>query len=51
MVDWILGRETFVDRILKDAEDRIKMQLPIRDKERKIEELIEKVCRKENVSI
>jgi putative transposase len=47
----ILGSESFVDRVTKEAEERIKHQLPMKQIGRKIEEVIEKTCKKENMRI
>lgn len=40
-----------MDRVLKGAKERIKRQLPLKEKGNRVEELIEKVCKKENISI
>jgi REP element-mobilizing transposase RayT len=47
----ILGSESFVNRVLKEAEVKIKHQLPEKQMAQKIENLIKKVCKEENILI
>ncbi len=47
----ILGKSDFVQRVMKEAETRVKRQLPFEEEHQKIDVLIAKICRKENVSI
>jgi len=47
----ILGNGEFVERIIKEAEGKIKYQLPVKEHHEKIAEFITKVCKKEKVSI
>jgi len=49
--DRILGSGQFVERIIKEAEGKIKYQLPDKEHLQKINEFITKVCREEKVSI
>ena len=49
--DRILGSGDFVERIIKEAEDKIKYQPPVKEHNYKIDEFIAKVCKNENVSI
>ena len=47
----ILGSGEFVERIIKEAEDKIKYQLPVKEHHHKIDEFIAQICSSENVSI
>jgi REP element-mobilizing transposase RayT len=49
--DRILGSGEFVARIIKEAEAKVKRQLPVKAQNQKIEKLITKLCKKEKVSI
>ena len=49
--DRILGSGEFVERIIKEAEAKIKYQLPVREYHQKIDEFIAQICKSENVSI
>ena len=49
--DRILGRGEFVERIIKEAQAKIKYQLPALEHYRKIDEFISRICQNENVSI
>ena len=49
--DRILGSGQFVERIIKEAEARIKYQLPVKDNHQKADELIDSMCKNGNVSI
>jgi REP element-mobilizing transposase RayT len=49
--DRILGSGQFVERIIKEAEGKIKYQLPDKEHHQKINEFIAKACREEKVSI
>ena len=49
--DRILGSGEFVERIIKEAEAKIKYQLPVKEHHQKIDEYIAHLCRSENVSI
>jgi len=49
--DRILGSGEFIERIIKEAEARIKFQLPVSEKDQKIDECISKICKNEKVSI
>jgi REP element-mobilizing transposase RayT len=49
--DRILGRGKFVERVIKEAEAKIKYQLPIKEHHPKIDEYIADLCSRENVSI
>ena len=49
--DRILGSGQFVERIIKEAEGKIKYQLPDKEHLQKINEFITKICREEKVSI
>ncbi len=46
----ILGGGGFVDRLLAEAEEKVRRQLPSREMGRRAEKVIEEVCRKERVS-
>jgi putative transposase len=43
--DRILGSGEFVEQIIKEAEGKAKYQLPVKEKGRKIEEYITKLCK------
>jgi len=47
----ILGSGEFVEQIIKEAETKIKYQLPVLDHQKKIDELITRICRDEKLSI
>jgi REP element-mobilizing transposase RayT/predicted HTH domain antitoxin len=49
--DRILGSGDFVEKIIKEAEAKIKYQLPAKEHHEKIAEFITKVCKNEKVSI
>jgi putative transposase len=49
--DRILGSGKFVERIIKEADTRIKYQLSINEKHRNIDELIRQICKNEKVTI
>jgi len=49
--DRILGSGEFVERIIKEAEAKIKFQLPVSENHQKINEYISKICKNEKVSI
>ena len=49
--DRILGSGEFVERIIKEAEAKIKYQLPVKEEHQKIDEYIADLCKSENVSI
>ena len=49
--DRILGSGEFVERIIKEAETKIKYQLPVKEQGQKIDEFISKICKKERVTI
>lgn len=47
----ILGSGEFVEQIIKEAETKTKYQLPVLDHQKKIDELITRICRDEKISI
>jgi putative transposase len=47
----ILGGGEFVERIIKEAEEKIKYQLSVSEHPQKIDELMTKICKDEKVSI
>ena len=47
----ILGSGEFVERMIKEAEARIKYQLPVKEQNQKIDQFITKVCKNEKISI
>jgi len=49
--DRLLGNGEFVERIIKEAEAKIKYQLPVKEHHQKIDEFIARICRSEKVSI
>ncbi|MBW1699007.1 MAG: hypothetical protein JRH18_05040 [Deltaproteobacteria bacterium] len=49
--EWILGSAEFVERIIKEAETRIKYQLPEKEHHRIIDENIVKLCKDTGISI
>ncbi len=49
--DRILGSGKFVERIIKEAEPKIKFQLPVLEDHHKIDKFITRICQDENVSI
>ena len=48
--DRILGSGEFVERIIKEAEAKIKFQLPVSENYQKINEYISKICKNEKIS-
>jgi len=48
--DRILGSGEFVERIIKEAEAKIKYQLPVKEHHHKIDKFIAQLCRSENIS-
>ena len=46
----ILGSGKFVERIIKEAEAKIKYQLPIKGADHKIKKVIGRICKSENIS-
>jgi hypothetical protein len=46
----ILGSGEFVEQIIKEAEGKVKYQLPVKEKDRKIEKYITKLCKNAKVS-
>jgi hypothetical protein len=48
--DRILGSGEFVEQIIKEAEGKVKYQLPVKEQDRKIEEYITKLCKNAKVS-
>jgi REP element-mobilizing transposase RayT len=49
--DRILGSGDFVERIIKQADAKIKYQLPVKEQDQKIDEFITKLCKNAKVSI
>ena len=49
--DRILGSGEFVERIIKEADAKIKYQLPIKEQNQKINEYIARLCKNKKVSI
>jgi len=49
--DRILGSGEFVERVIKEADAKIKFQLPVSGNHQKIGEFISKMCKTEKVSI
>jgi len=49
--DRILGGGKFVERIIKEAEEKIRFQLPVSEELQKIDELMTQICKDERVSI
>jgi len=49
--DRILGGGEFVERIIKEAEEKIRFQLPVSEELQKIDELMTQICKDERVSI
>ena len=49
--DRILGSGDFVERIIKEADAKIKYQLPVKEQNQKINEYITKLCKNARVSI
>jgi hypothetical protein len=47
----ILGGGEFVERIIKEADVKIKFQLPVKEQDQKIDEYIARLCKNEKVSI
>jgi hypothetical protein len=46
----VLGSGEFVDRLLAEADERIKRQLPPRELGRRVQKIIEKACSEGNIS-
>ena len=49
--DQILDDDEFVERIIKEAEEKIRFQLPVSEELQKIDELMTQICKDERVSI
>ena len=49
--DRILGSGEFVERIIKEADAKIKYQLPVKEQDQKIDEYIARLCENKKVSI
>ncbi len=49
--DRILGSGDFVERIIKEADAKIKYQLPVKEQDQKIDEFITKLCKNAKVSM
>ncbi len=49
--DRILGSGEFVERVIKEADAKIKYQLPVKEQDQKIDEFIAKLWKNEKVSI
>ncbi len=49
--DRILGSGEFVEGIIKEADAKIKYQLPMKEQDQKINEFITRLCKNEKVSI
>jgi hypothetical protein len=49
--DRILGGGEFVERIIKEAEEKIKYQLSVSEHAQKIDEFMSKICKDEKVSM
>jgi putative transposase len=47
----ILGSGEFVEQIIKEAESKIKYQLPIKEQDQKINEFIDRISKNEKVSL
>lgn len=47
----ILGSGEFVEQVIKEADARIKYQLPVKEQHQGIDRIIAKECKDENVSI
>ncbi|RPI74987.1 MAG: hypothetical protein EHM45_16245 [Desulfobacteraceae bacterium] len=47
----ILGSETFTNRVLREAEVKVKHQLPQKQLKVELHDVVEKICKKENASI
>ena len=47
----ILGNNDFVERILKEADEGVKYQLPANELRKVMKKLIEEGCRRENINI
>jgi REP element-mobilizing transposase RayT len=48
--DRILGSGKFVERVIREAEEKIKYQLPVNEQTGQIVEYITKICKKEKIS-
>jgi len=46
-----LGNGEFVERIIKEAEARIRYQLPVKERHERIDEFVDEICKSEQVSI
>jgi DNA-directed RNA polymerase specialized sigma subunit len=49
--DRMLGSGEFVERIIKEADAKIKYQLPVKEQDQKTDEFIAKLCKNAKVSI
>ena len=49
--DRILGSGEFVEQIIKEAEGKVKYQLPVKEQDQIIDKLISKLCKSAKVSI
>jgi hypothetical protein len=47
--DRILGSGEFVEQIIKEAEGKVKYQLPVKEQGREIDEFISKICKKVSI--
>ena len=47
----ILGSGDFVERVYREADEKMKYQLPAIERGKKVEELIQEVCRREGINI
>ena len=48
--DRILGSGEFVEQVIKEAEGKVKYQLPVKEQDRKIDEFITNLCKSTKVS-
>jgi chromosomal replication initiation ATPase DnaA len=46
----ILGRGEFVERVIEEADERLKYQLPVNERREKISELIQQLCESEKIN-
>jgi chromosomal replication initiation ATPase DnaA len=49
--DRILGSGDFVERMIKDADARVKHQFAVKDQTQDINKFIEKICKSEKISL
>jgi len=47
----ILGSGDFVERILKEADQRVRQQYSAKESKRRMEQLISEACQRQNVSV